>query len=367
MQFRQQQVSYPPPPPHGEINKQHDNNILDIFRIFATIQVFVGHITTHFLLNNPNFHFQQVSEFIYFIRGVPILLTLSGFLAARSLERQNAKKWLLGRAARLMPAFWVCVVVNTVIIFSIYSLPPSLLEGSVYAVTQFFALNFYTGGWLRGYGVGAPNGALWTIPVQIQFFILAPFIYKLLKKMSLSKAFAFIGGLTCLSVLCNWSGEFLPEIFYKLVGVSVFPYLYFLVFGMVAWRFRDRIVPTLEKFRWHFAVAYIFWKMVEINISAAHWIDGYNYNIATTLLLVCVIFGFAFRHQWRGIRDYTYGFYLYHMVFVNLAIQLGFSSLLPVKRGIWILLGIIGTTVLFAILSKRFVEEPAARLVKERG
>lgn len=355
------------PPPCSEINKQYDDNILDIFRIFATVQVFLGHITTHLLLSDPDFHYRQVSEFIYFIRGVPILFALSGFLAARSLDTQNTKIWLVGRAARLMPAFWVCVAVNTIIIVSIYSLPPSLLEGSIYAVTQFFALNFYTGGWLRGYGVGAPNGALWTIPVQIQFFILAPYIYKFMKKMSLTKSAVFIGGLTGLSIMCEWSCKFLPEVLYKLVGVSVFPYLYFLVFGMMAWHFRDQLIPTIEKFRWHFAVAYILWKIAEINFSAAHWLDGYNYNTVTTLLLACVIFGFAFRYQWRCTKDYTYGFYLYHMVFVNLCIELGYDSLLPMWRGVLILMGIVVTTFICAVLSKKYIEKPIGRLIEKKG
>lgn len=118
----------------------------------------------------------------------------------------------------------------------------------------------------------------------------------------------------------------MPEILYKLVGVSVFPYLYFLVFGMAAWRFRERLIPALEKFRWHFAVAYVLWKLFENNTGAARWLDGINYNAVTTLLLACVIIGFAFRRQWRCPADYTYGFYLYHVVFLNLAIELGFDS-----------------------------------------
>lgn len=346
-----------------ERNKQYDRNMLDVFRLLATVQVFAGHAAAHLLGNRlgPNIY-----QYIHFVRGVPVLLILCGFLAAKSLDGQNTKKWLVGRAARLLPAYWVCVAVNTVIIFSVYSMPPSFCSGIVYAATQFTGLNFYTGSWLRGYGVRAPNGALWTISPQIQFFILAPLIYRLMKKMSPPKAAVFIGGLTGLSILCSRGGVFLPEVLYKLVGVSVFPYLYFLVFGMAAWLFRDRLVPALEKFRWHFVAAYVLWKLFEINISAAHWLNGIDYNVVTTLLLACVIFGFAFRRQWRCPADYTYGFYLYHMVFVNLAIQRGFSSLLPVERGVWILLGIIGMTLLSAILSKKFVEEPAARLVKRK-
>lgn len=349
------------------MHKKYDDNILDIFRIFATAQVFAGHVVTHLLGNRLGEKIYIYSKYIHFIRGVPVLLILSGFLAAKSLDTQNAREWLVRRAARLLPAYWVCVSVNTVIIFSIYSLPPSFRSGIIYAATQFTGLNFYTGSWLRGYGVGAPNGVLWTISVQIQFFILAPLIYKLIKKLSLPKALALTAGLACLSILCRRSDALLPEALYKLAGVSVFPYLYFLVFGMAAWRFRDRLIPALEKCRWLLAAVYVLWRQAENNIRDVHWLDGYHYNTVTTLLLACVIFGFAFRHQWRCAKDYTYGFYLYQMVFVNLAVELGFSPSLPDGRQIWASLGVFGMTALFAVLSKSLVEEPAAKLAKGKG
>ena len=154
----------------------YNRNCLDIFRILATIQVFLGHIITHFAMRNP-----PVNA-VYFVRGVPILFILCGFFSAKSLEKYSPKQWLIKRAVRIIPEFWACIIINTTLILLLYEIKPSYKEIVVYGVTQFFGMNFYTGDWLRGYGSGVPNGVLWTIAAQIQFFLLAPLLDKVLHR-----------------------------------------------------------------------------------------------------------------------------------------------------------------------------------------
>ena len=122
----------------------YNSNMLDMFRLFATLQVFAGHVITHFSMSNPPV------QAVYFIRGVPILFALCGFLAAMSLEKYSTKEYMVRRAVRIFPAFWVCILVNTVIILLVYDTKPSAQEAFVYVITQFLGLNFYTGDWLRG-------------------------------------------------------------------------------------------------------------------------------------------------------------------------------------------------------------------------
>lgn len=55
------------------MDKNLSCNTLDIFRVIATIQVFLGHVITHFAMSNPPI------DAIYFIRGVPIFLCFVGF------------------------------------------------------------------------------------------------------------------------------------------------------------------------------------------------------------------------------------------------------------------------------------------------
>lgn len=338
----------------------YNKNALDVFRVLGTLQVFFGHIITHYHMTNPPV------DLVYFVRGVPILFVLCGFLAAKALDKYSAKEWLIGRAARILPGFWACIVVNTVIIAVVYTTKPSLMEAAVYGVTQFFGLNFYTGGWLRGYGVGTPNGVLWTIPVQIQFFILAPLFYKFLKKRSVRGSLVLVGILTVLSILLERSAAFLPEIATKLIGVTVLPYLYFLVAGMVGWHHRDTIIPVLQKKKWLILAAYVVWKLAEIYLPFTAVLNGVLYNALTTLLMAAVIFAFAFGKSWRMPRDYTFGFYLYHMVFINLTVHFGFRSLEPAWCGVLLIAAVAVATTVCAWLSQKFVENPAAKLLNKR-
>ena len=291
--------------------RNYDDNALDLFRIMATIQVFMGHIITHFIPAPGD----SVWEFVYAIRGVPILFVLCGFLASKSLENRTPKKWLIGRIARMLPAFWACIIVNTAVIAVFYPVRPSLKETVVYIVTQFSGLNFYTGSWLRGYGVGTPNGVLWTIAVQIQFFIIAPFIHRFLTRKGGYKGLQCVAGLTLVSVACNHLDGRIPEILWKLLGVTVIPYLYFLVFGMMLWYHRDQIIPRAERYRWLLLAVYVMWKLAENNLNFPHVLDGVLYNTVATLLMALLVSGFGFRRRIRFSADYTYGFYLYHMVF----------------------------------------------------
>ena len=340
------------------MNRNYNHNALDLFRIVATVQVFLGHVITHFAL-------PQFTNAVYFLRGVPILFVLCGFLAAKSLDKYDAKAYWWRRGIRILPGFWGCILINTVIIFLLYQIP-SLIDGGIYAVTQLLGLNFYTGGWLRGYGVGTPNGVLWTIGVQIQFFILAPMLYKWLKKAGLAKSLISIGILAVFSIILQRCEAFLPEIIFKLIGVTVIPYLYFLILGMAGWCYRDKIIPALERIRWPLLLAYVLWKLAETHLQLPHLLDGVMYNTVTTLLVGLLVFAFGFSFKWRMKQDLTYGFYLYHMVFINIAVHFGYKTLGLNLTGAAVVAFITLLPILFAWLSQKLIENPAARLAEKK-
>lgn len=340
----------------------YNKNALDAFRLIATAQVFLGHVITHLGITS-----QSVVNTVYFLRGVPILFVLCGFLAAKSLEGRGTKEWLLGRAVRVIPGFWVCILVNTIVILLVYETKPTVLELGIYAVTQFLGMNFYTGGWLRGYGCGVPNGVLWTIPVQIQFFLLVPLIAGVLKKRNPAFSGGVVLALALASVAMEKCGAFLPEILSKLIGVTVLPYLYFLAAGMAAWYHRDLWIPLCRKNKWWLLIAYAAWKLMENHLVFPHLLDGVMYNTVTTLLVCTLVLGFGFSGHWRMKRDLTYGFYLYHMVILNLVLHYGQNRVQPLWLLVVIAVLVAGTTVCCAWLSQRFVEFPAGKLLRKKG
>lgn len=343
------------------MEKNYGHNALDLFRVLATVQVFLGHVVTHFQMSNPP------TEAVYFIRGVPILFVLCGFLAAKSLDSTSSGVWLLRRAVRILPAFWMCIIINSLVIFLAYDRTPTAREGILYFATQFLGLNFYTGEWLRGYGVGTPNGVLWTIGVQLQFFLLAPLVHRFIGKNVKEKGWGIIiGALALFSIGCHMVSAYLPEVLSKLIGVTVFPYLYFLLLGMMGWYCRDKLIPLLERVKWPVLLIYMGWKLCEINFAWPKLFDGIQYNVVTTTLIGCVIFAFSFGWKWRMKRDWTYGFYLYHMVVINLLVEWGYTSLEPLWKGLILMAVIILVTLLLTVASKRWIETPAAAMLERK-
>ena len=76
------------------------------------------------------------------------------------------------------------------------------------------------------------------------------------------------------------------------------------------------------------------------------------YSLSGVLLLACSILGIAYKFkQIRIKKDISYPVYLYHMLFVNAAIHIGY-------RGNWLAaLMVIILTFILAYLSTLFVEK----------
>lgn len=150
-------------------------NGLNLFRILAAINVLYGHTIEHLEL-------EEVPVFgnsVHFFSGVPLFFTLSGFLIWQSIGRSNtfgdyAKK----RFWRIYPELWVAVVVEIVVLLLLYHQPINWPQMGLFVFGQATIFQFWTPDFLRGYGCGCPNGALWTITVLIQFYFCAYFIYK---------------------------------------------------------------------------------------------------------------------------------------------------------------------------------------------
>lgn len=296
-----------------EISFSH--NIFDLIRYYAMFQVMIFHMISHFKIETPAF----VNNVILGFPGVVILFAMSGYLSAASLDRDsNIGDYLKKRFFRIFPEFWLCILVNTAVIAVLYKVVPTFFEKVVYLVTQFFLLNFYTGGWLRGYGVGAPNGSLWTVLVEVEFYLILLISYKFLKKMGrLSSLIVFL-----ILLIPNYLLGIMfknPTLIYKLLLTSVIPYLYMFFTGVFLYRFRNEILGN---------------KKINILLTIASLVVYFTYGELVTGVYIPLIKGISLSiltinlayvtgKKIRVRLDITYGVYLYHMVFVNMLLMLG--------------------------------------------
>lgn len=183
------------------------DNIFDILRLWAILQVTIGHLQQHLQVRLP-----AAINVLFGFPGVVVLFAISGFLVTAScdrlMDRENgAGAYIKKRFCRIFPGLWASIIVSSICIMLFYQKKPTILEGLIYTITQFIGCNFYTGDWLRGYGVGAPNGSLWTICIELQFYVLIMFVWKWLKRQrTCIWMLCIIGGVCVNAISGKWGG-----------------------------------------------------------------------------------------------------------------------------------------------------------------
>tara|TARA_B110000037_G_C17067752_1_gene484513 strand:- start:402 stop:1442 length:1041 start_codon:yes stop_codon:yes gene_type:complete len=335
-------------------------NNFDLIRLFAATQVAISH---------SSIHFDYESVFIDWLSifpGVPIFFFISGFLIFGSYEKslQNDRPFVnfyTKRFLRLYPALWMCIFVSVGMLFisgylSIMKL--SLVDLIIWLLANSTFFQFYNPDFLRDFGVGVINGSLWTIAVEIQFYILTPLLFFLLRK---NLIFIFI--LFFLLVLLNAVNTHLnlrENIIEKLISVSFIPWLYMFILGALTYKFQ-RIMIYISKVPFILLlIVYIF----IIYFTTQGFETGNTINFIAYLSLISVVIKLAISKPNLSDNlikrnDISYGIYIYHMPVVNFVMYYGY------KGGNALVLT-LASTIFIAILSWFIVERPFLRIKKNQ-
>ena len=213
---------------------------------------------------------------------------------------------------------------------------------------------------MRSYGVGVLNGSLWTITVELQFYVLAPLLVLLHRRWA-----SIYFTLLLILAAANFAFlRFLPHdtLVAKLMAVSFVPWLFHFMVGQMLYLYW----PAIKNL---FNGKFPYWILLYAGVRMAAHATGFDLGsgngiapFAALLLFGCVMsFAFTAPHLTEALlrrRDASYGIYLYHMPVINFLIALGMSG-----RVVDAALA-CAMTVLLAVLSWHFVERPALRLKK---
>lgn len=331
----------------------NDNNF-DLIRLIAATQVAVKHILIHMGVSAPYI------DWLGAIPGVPIFFLISGFLIFKSYENSsNLKEFFFNRILRIYPGLICCVLLSVVMVWSTGYFNTQHISASdmvLWLFGQATMLQIYNPDFMRAFGVGVLNGSLWTISVELTFYLLTPLISILVRGR------AWLWPVIILIFCCAnvfMSLNLGTGIVWKLFSVSFVPWIYMFLLGAwistkPAWLAYIKQVPLYLIIFINLSIA-LFGYLVGLQISEN------GINPLSFVALVLLIFKLAYSRPEISARilrrnDISYGVYIYHMPIANLMISLGLKDEYRYVG--------VATFAMFmmAILSWLYIEKPALRL-----
>lgn len=342
-----------------KINRQ---NNFDLIRLFAAFQVVILHMNGHLKIVSPGSWWQGVLECIRPFPGVPIFFAISGFLIFASYDRNHSlKKYFKNRFLRIYPLIFVATIFTTILLIIFSTGRLSLKALSIWLLGQITLFQYYTPDALRYFGVGSPNGALWTIPVELEFYMLVPILYFLNKKIG-NIALLLLAAIS-FSLYTIVPQSSLSIAFKKLFEVSIFYYLLHFMVGVLLYLHFDKIKKYLKNkgLLW-LAIYIVFFIFFDRYLGLYH--DLYSPNligVIADIILAITILSLAytqpgFSHKILNDNDYSYGVYVIHMIVANVMIELSLTN-----NFLYLIIA-IGVVFIMAFLSWRYVEKPALAL-----
>lgn len=243
------------------------------------------------------------------------MFAMSGFLVAASYDRSaTVGEFYKKRLLRIYPPLLTVLIVTAVVFCS-----SGRVNESIFGIVKDIALGAFLGrnGVVPEGGFG--NGSLWTIPIQVQFYLLLPLIMKIARYLK-QKSIVFVVGAILLSLLINLCNSAivscLPGIIRKIYTMTCIPYLYMFLMGVGAYLYRGKVIPFLV----------CCWKKLLILYIVLCWIIRLDYlydwtyiNPISAILICGVLFGTAYSFGKRRLKlEVSFGIYLIHMPMTDL-------------------------------------------------
>lgn len=258
---------------------------------------------------------------------------ISGFLVTKSyLGSSGIKKYFEKRARRLLPAY-LCVIILCVLLLSLFSDLSAAAYFSNFETLKYFLVNITFLNFLQPTLPGvfvqhvspAVDGALWTIKVEVGFYLLLPLlVFAINKGRSFKKGMLLLFAFYCTSILfqqlCIYWGSrlnsnLLMDMNHQLPGVLS----YFLSGALL------------------FAVYEFFLKHKRLIVLIALPVflteRYFGLEILQPLALACIViytaFSFPFLNRFGKYGDISYGIYIFHFPIIQVLVTFGFYAWNP--------------------------------------
>lgn len=296
--------------------------------------------------------------------AVRSFFVISGLLIYRSYTRSSSiGSYLEKRVRRIYPAYFTVVVVAAIALAPFSSLPLSQYLGAglwKYLGANLIFLNFLAPalpGVFTSNLMPAVNGALWTLKIEVAFYLSVPAIHYLCGRFGTKKT---IGALFCFSCIWKYGFMLLDSIYnargfftlddsrslYSQLGVQFPAQLIYFTAGILLLLYFDQLKQHFLAISCITAILYLL----------DHWFTG---EILDVLWISGVVFVFGF---WRYLGnfskygDFSYGVYIVHFPIIQLLVASGIAKSSPVLLLMVSLVSIgLGGLLMWHLVEKRFL------------
>lgn len=344
----------------SDYTDSRDNNF-NLIRFFAASLVLFGHC---YPLSGT--HPEPLAQYGLSLGhlAVDIFFITSGFLVTRSLViRQDLVSFAFARALRIFPALIIAVVFSVFVVGLFFTSLPAqefishpavhaylfnnitlILQPTAFLLPGVFESNPYK---------GSVNGSLWTLPWEVNMYILLAILGSLvfIKPSFVSlRMFKWIVVGIVLICLPLYASNYL-------LHFSNTPFLNAGVHFMTTFF----VGATLFVFQKHiFLSKRVFGICILLLFYTANYkfafFPAYNLVLGYLVLYLAYVPG-GFIRRFNQLGDYSYGIYIYAF-----PVQQSVAALMPGINVVTLLAYSFLITLLLAVLSWHLIEKPALRL-----
>jgi peptidoglycan/LPS O-acetylase OafA/YrhL len=329
-------------------------NNFDLLRLLLAVSVCLSHV--YALSGFPAL--SGLERIFSATLAVKAFFVVSGFLIFMSYERSSSwYTYARKRLRRIYPAYFTVIVLSALLLFAISRESFTAYFSSAwlkYLAANLLFMNFLQPtlpGVFTENALTAVNGALWTLKIEVMFYLSVPLLAWLFRRFARLPLliFFYVGSVAYAALCAHWAtqtgmalyaelGRQLPgQLAYFLAGAAGYYYL-----------------PLFQRHR-------------PLLLVAGLALLGVNAYLPLPLLeplaLAGVLIFFAVFAQlgdwgrnWGRYGDFSYGIYIVHFPVIQTLLQLGWFADAP---GLFLLAAVTSTTLtaiaLWHLVEKRFL------------
>jgi len=333
--------------------KQNNFNFLRFYFAFIVV---IGH-----LIEISNIKaFQKFAPYFNTYISVTAFFCISGFLISRSyLNTPNLKDYFKKRAARLLPAYlfiiFTCAIFLSLLSeysFSEYFTHPVLFK---YLFANLSFLNFIQpclpGVFSNEISSCTVNAALWTLKIEVSFYLIIPIILYLTKKIRL-KYLLFIG-IYLLSIIYRNTFEYLSTLngvgYYTIIARQLPGFMSYFVCGIALYYYFEFFIRNKKILLFFSVLIFILERKFGVEFLSP---------LALSIIVFFIAFSFKQLNGFAKHGDISYGIYIFHYPIMKIVTSLGFfSKYNPVVVSLFIIiLVLLAGYASWHLIEKRFLK-----------